>query len=109
MSPCRPAPAKPVPRRRPRPNPSENAAGAQGVVPRQLEFRQNANAINNLRNLGVQVGFECCAKPALIVVVLLFVAPLTLLGFKVFGFQARSFYLTLAVEPKLANRAEELF
>ncbi len=26
-------------------------------MPRQLEFRQNANTINNLRNLGVQVGF----------------------------------------------------
>ncbi len=56
MSPCCRGPARPVLRRRPRPNPSENAAAAPGVVPRQLEFRQNANTINPLRNSGVQVG-----------------------------------------------------
>ena len=58
MSPCRRAPARPVPRRQPRPDPPENAAAAQGVVPRQPEFRQNANAINCLRKSGVQVGLD---------------------------------------------------
>src|SRR3984893_11706500 len=56
MSPCRPAPARPVHRRHSRPNPTDNVAAAQGVVPRQLEFRQNENRINSLQKTGVQVG-----------------------------------------------------
>src|ERR1700676_4833784 len=56
MSPCRPAPARPVHRRHSGPNPQENAAAAQGVVPRQLEFRRNAYIINSLQKTGVQVG-----------------------------------------------------
>src|SRR5271157_718631 len=56
MSPCRPAPAKPGRRRQPPPNPPENAAAAPDVVPRQPEFRQNANIISYLKNSGVQVG-----------------------------------------------------
>jgi len=43
-------------RRRPRPNAPENAAAAQGVVPRKLEFRRNANTINHLQKSSVQVG-----------------------------------------------------
>src|SRR5277367_5236744 len=56
MSPCRPAPARPVHRRHSGPNPHENAAAAPGVVPRQLEFHQNTNIINSLQKSGVQVG-----------------------------------------------------
>jgi len=33
-----------------------NAAAAQGVVPRQLEFRRNPNTNNCLQKSGVQVG-----------------------------------------------------
>src|ERR1700737_826323 len=58
MSPCRPAPARPVHRRHSSPNPQENAAAAQRVVPRQLEFRRNENRINSLQKTGVQVGSE---------------------------------------------------
>src|ERR1700751_2575402 len=54
-SPCRRAPVTPV-RRPPNPSPPENAAAAQGVVPRRLEFRRNASTINYLQNSGVQVG-----------------------------------------------------
>ena len=39
-----------------RPNPLETAAAAPGVVPRQVEFRRNANPINPLQKSGVQVG-----------------------------------------------------
>ena len=60
MSPCRPAPARPV--RRPCRNPSENAAAAPGVVPRRLDFRRNANIINHLRKSGVQVGSDIAAR-----------------------------------------------
>ena len=63
MSPCCRGPARPVLRRRPPPNPPENAAAAPGVVPRQLEFRQNANTINPLRNSGVQVGSSLGCGP----------------------------------------------
>src|SRR5271168_1498520 len=56
MSPCRPAPTRPVHRRHSGPNPHENAAAAPGVVPRQLEFHQNTNIINSLQKSGVQVG-----------------------------------------------------
>ena len=55
-SPCRPAPARPDRRRKPPPNPPEPDAAAPAVVPRQLEFRQNANLIKSLRKSGVQVG-----------------------------------------------------
>src|SRR5271168_3958854 len=58
MSPCRPAPTRPVHRRHSGPNPHENAAAAPGVVPRQLEFHQNTNIINSLQKSGVQVGLE---------------------------------------------------
>src|ERR1700736_6615580 len=63
MSPCRPAPARPVHRRHSRPNPTENVAAAQGVVPRQLEFRRNENIINSLQKTGVQVGLDCSSDP----------------------------------------------
>ena len=39
-SPCRRAPARLAPRRPPNPNPLENAAAAQDVVPRRREFRR---------------------------------------------------------------------
>ena len=51
------------PRRQPRQNPPENAAADQGVVPRQLEFRRNANTVNCLQNSGVEVGQECGFSP----------------------------------------------
>jgi len=35
-----------------------NAAAAQGVVPRQLEFRRNENRIKHLQKSDVQVGLE---------------------------------------------------
>src|SRR5271157_3098837 len=63
MSPCRPAPAKPGRRRQPPPNPPENAAAAPDVVPRQPEFRQNANIISYLKNSGVQVGSDILQDP----------------------------------------------
>src|SRR5271169_6607108 len=63
MSPCRPVPARPVHRRHSAPNPPKNAAAAQGVVPRHLEFRRNANTINSLQKSGVQVGFEIPPNP----------------------------------------------
>ena len=33
-------------------------AAVQGVVPRRLEFRQKVRELNDLRNLGVQLGSE---------------------------------------------------
>ncbi len=41
--PCRRAPSRRPRRHRPGPNPLETAAAAPGVVPRQVEFRRNAN------------------------------------------------------------------
>ena len=35
-----------------------DVAAVQGVVPRRLEFRQNLRKLNNLPNLGVQLGYD---------------------------------------------------